>query len=287
MMPLYSHGGVELYHSDCLAVLPTLPAESVDLIFTSPPYNLGNTSGGGMPNKDRPGHYPAGAGLGSRGGGATVKGKWSGGALANGYGAHDDNMPHAKYVAWQHAVLRACWPLLTAGGAIFYNHKPRILDGRLILPTEYVPPELLPYLRQEIIWARAGGVNFSPAFYLPTHERILILAKPAWRLKSKGASGVGDVWYVPQEADPDHPAPFPLALPLRALETTGARTVLDPFSGRGTTLCAARNLGRQAIGIELEEAYCDLTIRALQQTVLPLHNIRPLEQTTLWTQEIA
>lgn len=280
MQPYYAHDNITIYHGDNAPILAALPPASIDLIFTSPPYNLGNTSGGGMPAKDRPrGHYPADAPLGSRGGrrddrrGPRAGGKWDGGALANGYGAHTDAMPHAEYVAWQHRVLQACWTLLTPAGAIYYNHKPRILDGRLVTPLEYVPPDLQPYVRQVVIWARAGGVNFSPAFYLPTHEWIVIIARPAFRLRSKGASGVGDVWYVPQEADKDHPAPFPLALPLRALETTGAQTVLDPFMGRGTTLRAAKDLGRRAIGIELEARYCDLAIQHLQQEVLPLMGV--------------
>lgn len=270
MQPYYEHNGITIYHADCLPLLADLPAGSVDLVFTSPPYNLGNTSGGGVPGKTRMGHYASTAGPHARGMGGSARGKWGGGALANGYGTHDDNMPHAEYVAWQADVLRACWRVLAPAGAIFYNHKVRILDGQAIFPLDYVPADLRPYVRQEIIWARAGGINFSPAFYLPTHERILVIARPDWRLKSKGASGAGDVWYVPQEADPSHPAPFPLALPLRAIETTGAQTILDPFMGRGTTIRAAKDLGRTAIGIDISAQYCRLAVCRLQQEVLPL-----------------
>lgn len=263
MKPYYDNDQITIYHGSADDVLPQLPAESIDLIFTSPPYNLGNTTGGGMPGK-KIGHYSATAPLAKRGG----MGKWSGGALANGYEAFDDNMPHVGYVAWQHSLLRECWRVLGPAGAIYYNHKPRVLDGVLVEPREYVPAELP--VRQRIIWARAGGINFSPVFYLPTYEEILLICKPAFRLKSKGASGVGDVWYVPQEANPNHPAPFPLALPQRALETTTAQTILDPFCGSGTTLRAAKNAGRRAIGIELSERYCDLAARNLSQEVLDL-----------------
>jgi modification methylase len=242
-------------------VLPTLEAESVDLVFTSPPYNLGNTSGGGFPNKLRMGHYPPAATFGKRGG----MGKWPGATLANGYADYDDSLPHAEYVTWQHAVLRECWRVITPTGAIYYNHKPRILGGEVCLPLDYNPG--LP-IRQIVIWARAGGYNYTPAFYVPTHEWIVIFAKPDFRLKSKGASGVGDVWQVPQEANPDHPAPFPLLLPKRALETTGAAVVLDPFCGIGTTLRAAKDLGRRAIGIERNERYCELAARRLSQEIL-------------------
>lgn len=266
MKPYYQDEYVVLYHGDCVDLLPDVASGGVDLVFTSPPYNLGNTTGGGMPGKVRVGHYDPRGGMSRRGG----MGKWSGGSLANGYGQHDDNMPHDEYVAWQHDVLRRCWHALTPVGAIFYNHKPRVLNCAFVPPAEYIPPELRESVRQEIIWARAGGINFSPAFYLPTHERIVIIARRDWRLKSKGASGVGDVWQVTQETGSPHPAPFPIGLPARAIETTAPAVVLDPFSGSGTTLRAAKDAQCKAIGIELEERWCEHTARRLSQNVLDL-----------------
>jgi DNA modification methylase len=111
-------------------------------------------------------------------------------------------------------------------------------------------------------------MNFSPSFYCPTHERILIIAKPDWRLRDKGASGQGDVWEVPQEPDPFHPAPFPEELPGIAIETTDAQTICDPMCGQGATLRAAKLRGRQAIGIEKCEPYCEIAAKRLSQEVL-------------------
>lgn len=245
---------VVMVEGDCLEVMPRLEAESFDLIVTSPPYNLGTSSGGGFPGKQL-GHYPADAKLSKRGG----CGKWSGGALADGYGTHDDAMPHEEYVAWQKECLLAMWRLLKPTGAIFYNHKPRLFSGRVVTPLDYNPG--LP-VRQVVIWARAGGINFAPTHYVPTHEWIVIFAKDEFRLKSKGASGVGDVWNIPQEANDTHPAPFPLKLPRRILETVGkSGLVLDPFGGSGTTGAAAVCEGWQAVLIELSPAYCTIARR--------------------------
>jgi site-specific DNA-methyltransferase (adenine-specific) len=257
MTPYYDEAGITIYHGDCRDVLPALSPASFDLVMTSPPYNLGVSSGGGF------GHYSDAAGLSQRGGG----GKWTGGALAHGYGGYGDAMPPAEYEAWQKDTLAALWGLISEKGAIYYNHKPRVQGGVLWTPLALNPG--LP-VRQIVIWARAGGMNFSPTFYVPTHEWIVVFAKNGFRLKNKGASGAGDVWTVAQESGTPHPAPFPEAIPATAIETTGAKRVLDPFVGSGTTLVAAKRLGATAVGIELNERYCEIAAKRLSQGALPL-----------------
>ena len=67
----------------------------------------------------------------------------------------------------------------------------------------------------------------------------------------------------------EHPCPKPLAL-MRWLVATVPGTVLDPFMGSGTTLVAARDLGRKAIGIEIEERYCEIAAKRMSQMAMQL-----------------
>lgn len=67
-----------------------------------------------------------------------------------------------------------------------------------------------------------------------------------------------------------HPTQKPVTLFRQILEANQGDLILDPFMGSGTTLIAAKNLGRKAIGIELEEKYCKIAVERLRQEVLPL-----------------
>ena len=74
-----------------------------------------------------------------------------------------------------------------------------------------------------------------------------------------------------------HPAVFPvnLALELASAYSSGNDLILDQFMGSGTTLVAAKQLGRRAIGIEIEEKYCQIAVERLRQAVLPLEPAAP------------
>lgn len=70
----------------------------------------------------------------------------------------------------------------------------------------------------------------------------------------------------------DHPCPKPLDFTCWLVDKASmpGETVLDPFMGSGTTLRAAKDLGRRAIGIEIEERYCDIAAKRMAQMVLDL-----------------
>lgn len=83
---------------------------------------------------------------------------------------------------------------------------------------------------------------------------------------------VSNVWNIQPARSGPHPAPFPVELASRAirLSTWPDEVVLDPFMGTGTTLLAARALGRRAVGIEISEAYCEIAARRLAQGTFAL-----------------
>ena len=74
---------------------------------------------------------------------------------------------------------------------------------------------------------------------------------------------------APGSADrPDHPTPKPVPLMTELVSKCPPGVVADPFAGSGATLIAARNLGRKAIGVELEEKYCEIIAKRLDQQVI-------------------
>ena len=143
-----------------------MPPRSIDLMVTSPPYNIKNSTGNGL--KDGRG------------------GKWSNAGLIDGYDTHNDSMPHEEYVAWQRNCLSAMMRVLKDDGAIFYNHKWRI-QGGLIQDRQDIVADFP--VRQIIIWQRAGGINFNPGYFLPTKSEPSGMNRP----KPSGKFGALDL----------------------------------------------------------------------------------------------
>lgn len=244
MTPFYDDGARVIHHGDCLPLMQAMPDESVDIVVTSPPYNMGLVPGGNGRGMYRPG--------------ASNKA----GRFRDGYEeSHHDALPQEEYDAWQRTCLAEMWRL--ARLAVFYNHRPRVEHG--VLRDPLGNDFGVAILRQRIIWDRGTGIDVNLRTFCTRGEYILLFAKPDFKLVSHSASGMGDVWRLGMETGVDHPAPFPVTLPARCIEATGATSVLDPFMGSGSTLRAAADKGIRAIGMDLSLPYCELAVKRLAQ----------------------
>lgn len=145
------------------------------------------------------------------------------------------------------------------------------IDWRHALPLESDPPEGLKFIRAGC-WVKSNSApQFTGDRPAPGWEFIAILHSTKNKMAWNGG-GSRAVWKSPVEIQNGHPTPKPLSLMRKWVNdfSDAGETILDPFMGSGTTLRAAKDLGRQAIGIEICEAYCEIAARRLQQEVLPL-----------------
>lgn len=245
--PYYADDHVVIYHGDARVLLPQLADESIDIVVTSPPYNMGVTPGG-----NGRGMYRHSSQKASR--------------FGDGYDGEPDDLDVDEYARFHRWALGEMWRVCRS--AVFWNHRPRIIHGALVDPLDGDYGGLVP--RQRIVLDRGTGIDVNLSHFCTRGEYLLLFPKPAFRLVDHAASGMGDVWRVGIETKVDHPAPFPASVPARCLAATGSESVLDPFMGSGTTLRAAKDMGKRGVGIEQSERFCELAVRRLAQEVLPL-----------------
>lgn len=136
--------------------------------------------------------------------------------------------------------------------------------------------------RAQIVWDKGDSPGMG-ALDLPwglSHEEVYVLGK-GWPILPNGGrrreggkprrdpSIIRCTLLNSQAKDrPEHPTPKPLALMSALLDRCPPGTIADPFAGSGSTLVAAKALGRKAIGVELDEHYCEIAARRLSQDVL-------------------
>jgi site-specific DNA-methyltransferase (adenine-specific) len=252
MKPYFEENGITVYQGDCLKVMQELPADSVDCVITSPPYN------------------------------ADKKYEDSQG----------DNMPIAEYFAFIQAVSSNLYRVCRPGAFALWN----VCMWCGSRPKYFMVPDFLTHIGKSgwifvdwITWIKgsisAPESNTTGWGNYPTTpsirnamEPILVFRKEggkprpisdiSWKEWAKFTIGVWDM--KPEYDQKLHPARFPMELPARAAKLYSApgETILDPFAGSGTTLEAAKALGRKGIGIELSKDYCEGMRTRLSQAVL-------------------
>jgi site-specific DNA-methyltransferase (adenine-specific) len=231
----------KIFCGDALTILKDLPSEIVDIGVTSPPYNKGENKKGWLVG--------------------NVK-----------YEGASDKLPEDEYQENQIEVLNEIYRITKPGGSFFYNHKIRWEKGQLLHPMDWLRKTKW-VIRQEIIWDRMIAANIRGWRFWQVDERIYWLYKPKGNkligeeLKPKHAL-LTSIWRFPPEKKNPHPAPFPLALPVRCIfsimdERKGG-LVLDPYCGSGTTLVAAKILGHNFIGIDISKKYVEFSKKRLE-----------------------
>jgi len=147
-----------------------------------------------------------------------------------------------------------------------WGDKPRIVFGSWRAPR----PEPV---FQRLIWHKAGSVfGLGTAAFISQDEEIYV-SGAGWRMTQPPLRSVITTTEPRQGANGEaakfgHPTPKPVSLMVTLMDRCPPGTIADPFAGSGSTLVAAKALGRKAIGVELEERYCEIAANRLRQDVL-------------------
>jgi len=234
--------GITIYNDDILFT-NVEREDSIDLIITSPPYNVNikyNSHNDEMPYTDY----------------LNFARKWLGKcyALAKDDGRFCLNIPLDKNKGGQQSV---CADLTTIAKQAGWRYHSTII-----------------WNEQNISRRTAWGswLSASAPYVIAPVEVIVILYKRRW--KKEGGSGISDigkaqfqewtngVWNFSGESKKrvGHPTPFPVELPKRCIKLFSfvGDVILDPFLGSGTTLIACVQTGRKGIGIEIDSGYCEI-----------------------------
>lgn len=249
MKPYYQDSAVTIYHGDASEVMRELPPESVDLLWTDPPYGHSNHDGDLQ------------TAMNGRKGSTMIAPR----PIAN------DDMDSMKRVVDSMLieavrVLKSdcCCCCCCCGGG---GPKPTFawlaqrMDGQGLA------------FFHSVIWDKsARGIGMGWRFRRD-YEMLMVAHRKGGKLAwSEDAEAVSNIvrFYVPNERLHPNEKPLDLALHFVRLTTEIGDMVLDPFMGCGTALRAAKDLGRRAIGIELDERYCEIAARRMGQEVLNL-----------------
>jgi site-specific DNA-methyltransferase (adenine-specific) len=244
---VYSNNDITIINDDIIKT-DLIPDETIDLIVTSPPYNVDIKYG----EFDDEITYHAYL---------EFSAKWLEKCyrLSKNDGRFCLNIPLDKNKGGQQSV---CADITTIAKEVGWNYHSTII-----------------WNEQNISRRTAWGswMSASAPYVIAPVEVIVILYKENWKKNNRGESGVlrqefldwtNGVWSFPGESKKriGHPAPFPLELPYRCITLFSyiGDTILDPFLGSGTTLVSCCQTKRKGIGVDMDKDYCELAVSRVE-----------------------
>lgn len=238
--PYYQDDAVTIYHGDCREVLPSLPA--ADIVVTDPPYAV---SVAGLVHVGRPGK-------GSR---------------------KLDFFPADRdWDTCRAMVLEAVGACRITDAASFYVWCGHRQFGDIVAHLESRG-----FSTRFLVWSKLCPPPPAPLSGWPSGAELCVYAYRPGRTWSntdlpRHNVFVADGFRHGNAAKLPHPTqkPSEVIAPLIRASSREGDLVLDPFAGSGTTLAVAKILGRRAIGIEIEERYCEIAAERCRQEVLAL-----------------
>lgn len=247
--PYFESNNILIYKDDILKIT-AIPENSIDLIVTSPPYNIDI-------------HYNSNADNLTYDDYLEFSRKWIKKCydLAKNDGRFCLNIPLDKNKGGQQSVGADITKIAKDVG---WKYHSTIIwnEGNISRRTAW-----------------GSYLSASAPYVIAPVELILVLYKNNWKktsgsrksdiTKAEFMQWTNGIWSFSGESKKrvGHPAPFPIELPRRCIKlfTFLGDTVLDPFVGSGTTLIAAYLNNRKGIGVDIDKRYCDLAIKRLQQ----------------------
>ena len=238
----------KIYQEDCLSTLKKMKDDSIDLVITSPPYN--------MNLRIRNGKYC------SR---QIVK------EISTKYTEFSDNLPIDEYNKLHSDVLRE---LLRVSDLIFYNIQ--IVTGSKRSIFKMIG-EFADNLKDIIVWDKGYGQPAMQNQVLNRRTELILVFEKEYpisrqlRKRGKFARGkLDDIWEIKRERSKgeSHGAIFPQELVSTILENFSEEgdIIYDPFMGTGTTAVVAKTLKRKYIGSEISQKYIDIADERLKNS---------------------
>lgn len=248
MKPYYEANGITIYHGDCREVLPGLAPKSVRLLWSDPPYGHGNQDGDLQSARVRDG----------------VKGarKKEAVAIANDTAEAMRTVVDEALMLSTNLLIDDCCCCCCAGGG-----GPSVTFAWLANRMDSFGLQFF----HAVVWDKSGRGHGMGWRFRRNYEFVMVAHKSSGRLSWRdNETAVPNIVFIQPTDNSLHPTEKPVGLVEYFIEltTTSSEMILDPFMGSGTTLVAAKQSGRRAIGIEIEERYCEIAANRLRQGVL-------------------